>query len=139
MMTKQLMVIGARAAVKCSSADPVINFQQMASRIGVFSTSVGTKLLIGVTGIGLFLYLIIHIAGNIIVFFGPTVFNQYSHALLANPLVPVIEIGLVIIFLIHIFKTAKMYLDNQQARPVRYVQKKYAGAPSRKSFSSSTM
>jgi succinate dehydrogenase / fumarate reductase, cytochrome b subunit len=111
----------------------------MASRLGVFRTSVGTKLLIGVTGIGLFLYLIIHIAGNVIVFFGPTVFNQYSHTLLANPLVPVIEVGLVIIFLIHIFKTAKMYLGNQQARPVRYAQKKYAGSPSRKSFSSSTM
>jgi len=117
----------------------VINFEQMASRLRVFSTSVGTKLLIGVTGLGLFLYLVVHIAGNLIVFFGPAIFNRYSHALLSNPLVPVIEIGLVIIFLIHIFKTAKMYFANQQARPVRYIQKKYAGAPSRKSFSSSTM
>ena len=30
----------------------------------VFSTSVGTKLLIGLTGVLLFLYLLIHIAGN---------------------------------------------------------------------------
>jgi succinate dehydrogenase cytochrome b subunit len=122
-----------------TSVAVVIDFQQMASRLGVFSTSVGTKLLIGVTGLALFLYLIIHIAGNLIVFFGPAVFNQYSHILLTNPLVPVIEIGLVVIFLIHIFKTTKMYFSNQQARPVRYLQKKYAGAPSRKSFASSTM
>jgi succinate dehydrogenase / fumarate reductase cytochrome b subunit len=111
----------------------------MSSRPGVFSTSVGTKILIGVTGLALFLYLVVHIAGNALVFFGPTVFNQYSHQLLSNPLVPVIEIGLVLIFVIHIYKTVRMFIGNQQARPVAYAQKKYAGAPSRKSLASSTM
>jgi succinate dehydrogenase / fumarate reductase, cytochrome b subunit len=111
----------------------------MSSRPGAFSTSVGTKILIGATGLALFLYLIVHIAGNALVFFGPTVFNQYSHQLLSNPLVPVIEIGLVLIFAIHIYKAVRMFIANQQARPVSYAQKKYAGAPSRKSFASSTM
>ena len=32
-----------------------------------------------------------------------------------------------------------MFLGNRAARPVRYVQKKYAGAPSRKTIASSTM
>ena len=32
-----------------------------------------------------------------------------------------------------------MFLGNQQARPVAYVQKKYAGRPSRKSLASTTM
>jgi succinate dehydrogenase cytochrome b subunit len=67
------------------------------------------------------------------------VFNEYSHALLSNPLVPVIEIGLVIIFAIHIYKTVRMYLGNQQARPVSYTKKRYAGPPSRKTLASSTM
>jgi len=111
----------------------------MASRFGVFATSVGTKLLIGVTGIALFLYLLIHIAGNLMVFGGPAVFNKYAYTLEGNPLIPIVEIGLLLIFLLHVYKTVRMFLDNQQARPVAYVQKKYAGRPSRKSLASSTM
>ncbi len=111
----------------------------MATRLRVFSSSVGTKLLIGITGLALFVYLILHIGGNAMVFFGRDTFNQYSHMLLSNPLIPVIEIGLVLIVLLHIYKTVTMYLANRQARPVKYQQKKPAGAPSRKTFSSSTM
>ena len=111
----------------------------MATCLRVFSSSVGTKLLIGATGLALFLYLITHIAGNLMVLAGPDTFNNYSHMLLSNPLIPVIEIGLVIIFLLHIYQTVSMYLANQKARPVKYQQKKMAGPPSRKSFASSTM
>ena len=111
----------------------------MSSRTGVFSSSVGTKLLIGATGLALFLYLVVHIVGNALIFFGPAIFNQYSHQLLSNPLVPVIEIGLLLIFVTHIYKAVRMFVTNQQARPAPYVQKKYAGPPSRKTVASSTM
>jgi succinate dehydrogenase / fumarate reductase cytochrome b subunit len=111
----------------------------MATRLRAFRSSVGTKLLIGITGLALFLYLITHILGNVLVFAGRDTFNQYSHMLLSNPLIPVIEIGLVVIFILHIYKTVTMYLANLQARPARYAVKKPAGAPSRKSFASSTM
>ena len=51
------------------------------SRRRFFDSSVGTKLLIGVTGLALFLYLIIHIAGNLMVFLGPDAFNELrAHA-----------------------------------------------------------
>lgn len=109
------------------------------SRLRVFSSSVGTKILIGATGLALFLYLVIHIAGNLMVFFGPAAFNKYAYTLEGNPLLPIVEIGLLLIFLIHVFKTVTMYIGNQEARPVRYVKKKYAGPPSRKSLASSTM
>lgn len=111
----------------------------MSARIRVFATSVGSKLLIGVTGLALFLYLITHIAGNALIFLGPTTFNQYAHTLTSNPLIPVIEIGLVLIFLMHVYKTVTMYLRNREARPVAYAQKKSQGAPSRKTFASTTM
>lgn len=111
----------------------------MKSSRRVFSSSVGIKLVIGVTGLALLLYLIIHIAGNLMVFFGPAVFNKYAYTLEGNPLVPVIEIGLLLIFLIHAYKAVKTFLSNQAARPVGYVQKKYAGPPSRKTLASSTM
>jgi len=112
----------------------------MASRRGVFSSSVGTKILIGVTGLALFLYLVIHIAGNLLIFFGPSVFNRYAYVMEeGNPLLPIIEIGLLLIFLMHVYKTVAMFFGNQSARPVRYAQTKSAGRPSRKSFASSTM
>jgi succinate dehydrogenase / fumarate reductase cytochrome b subunit len=111
----------------------------MASRLGIFASSVGTKIVIGITGLALFLYLLIHIAGNLVVFLGPAAFNKYAYTLEGNPLLPVIEIGLALVFLIHIYKTVRMFLGNQKARPVRYAQKKYAGPPSRKTFASSTM
>jgi len=111
----------------------------MASRIGVFATSVGTKILIGITGAALFLYLLIHIVGNLMVFGGPAFFNKYAYTLEGNPLIPIIEIGLLLIFLLHVYKTVTMFLANQQARPVAYAQKKSAGRPSRKSIASSTM
>ena len=112
----------------------------MASRTGFFSSSVGTKVLVGITGFALFLYLVIHIAGNLLVFFGPAVFNQYAYAMEArNPLLPVIEVLLLLVFLVHIYKTVRMFLGNQSARPVRYAQKKPAGRPSRKSLASATM
>src|SRR5713101_6952268 len=111
----------------------------MSSRIGVFASSIGTKILIGLTGLALFIYLLIHIAGNVMIFFGPATFNKYAYTLEGNPLIPIVEMLLLAFFLIHVYKTVTMFLRNQSARPVRYQRKKYAGAPSRKSLASSTM
>src|SRR6476661_5381558 len=98
----------------------------MVTRSRVFSSSVGMKLLIGGTGLALLLYLILHIGGNLMVFLGPDTFNQYSHTLLSNPLIIPVEVGLLLIFVFHIYKTVTMYLANQQARPARYQVKKSA-------------
>jgi succinate dehydrogenase cytochrome b subunit len=105
----------------------------------VFRSSVGTKLLVGLTGLALFAYLILHLAGNAIILFGAEPFNRYSHALISNPLIVPIEIGLLLIFLLHIYKTVTMWMSNQTARPVRYQMKRPAGHTSRKSLASSTM
>jgi succinate dehydrogenase / fumarate reductase cytochrome b subunit len=109
------------------------------TRLRVFSSSVGTKLLIGITGLALFGYLLIHIAGNLVVFLGPNAFNRYAFVLESNPLLIVIELLLLLVFLIHIYKAVTMFLANQAARPVNYVQKKSAGYTTRKSFASTTM
>lgn len=112
----------------------------MASRSGLFSSSVGTKIVIGLSGLFLVTYLIIHIAGNLLIFFGPEVFNTYAYTMeVRNPTLWIIELVLLAGFLVHIYKTVRMFLRNQQTRPVAYVQKKYAGRPSRKSLASSTM
>ncbi len=105
----------------------------------IFSSSVGTKLVIGVTGLALFVYMILHLAGNAIIFFGPETFNDYSHKLISNPLIIPVEIGLLLVFLIHIYKTFTMWLRNREARPVGYQRKERAGHTSRKNLASSTM
>jgi succinate dehydrogenase / fumarate reductase cytochrome b subunit len=105
----------------------------------LFSSSIGTKLLIGLTGLALFAYLILHLAGNALVLAGPDVFNNYAHFLISNPLIIPIEIGLLLIFVIHIYKTVRMWIDNRAARPVGYERKELARHTSRKSLASSTM
>ena len=104
-----------------------------------FSSSIGTKLLVGVTGFGLFVYLLIHIAGNLMVFTGRDGFNNYAYTLESLPIIPAIEIGLLLVFLLHIYKTVRMVMANRAARPVGYATKKRAGGRSRKTFASSTM
>jgi succinate dehydrogenase / fumarate reductase cytochrome b subunit len=108
-------------------------------RARLFASSVGTKLLIGITGLALFGYLLVHIAGNLVIFLGPAAYNKYAYTLEDNPLLPVVEIGLLLLFLLHIYKTITNFLANQQARPARYARKKTAGPPSRKTFASTTM
>ena len=105
----------------------------------LFSSSVGTKLLIGLTGFLLFLYLILHLAGNALIFAGPDIFNTYSHRLISNPLIVPIEIALLVVFLLHVYKAVTNYVANRRARPIGYDQKRFAGHTSRKSFASSTM
>jgi len=111
----------------------------MASRTHLLSSVLTTKLIIGVTGLLLFLYLILHIAGNLMVFLGQDVFNRYSYALISNPLVVPVEIGLLVVFLIHLVKAIRMTLGNRAARPAPYAVKKMAGGASQKSLASSTM
>jgi succinate dehydrogenase cytochrome b subunit len=111
----------------------------MTSRSRFLSSLLTTKLIVGVTGLLLFLYLILHIAGNLMVFLGQDVFNRYSYALISNPLVVPVEIGLLAVFLIHLFKAIRMTLQNGAARPTPYAVKKMAGGTSQKSLASSTM
>ena len=105
----------------------------------VLSSSVGTKLLIGVTGLLLFAYLVLHLAGNLMVFAGQDTFNHYAHVLISNPLVIPAEIALLLVFAVHIYKTMVMWIANRRARPAGYEKKSWAGHTSRKSVSSTTM
>ena len=104
-----------------------------------FSTSVGTKLLLALTGLALVGFLVAHLAGNLLLFFGPDKFNDYSHALISNPLVIPAELGLIAIFLLHAIKAVLNVVSNRGARRVGYETKKWAGGPSRKSWASTSM
>jgi len=116
------------------------------ARRSYFGSSVGTKVLIGTTGLLLFFYLLLHIAGNLLVFLGPATFNGYSYILVHNPLIYPVEIGLAAVFVLHIYKAVTNWWANRRARPVNYYRASrrlfgwgWAGFTSRKSISSSTM
>ena len=107
-----------------------------------FSSSIGSKFLIALTGLFLLIFLIGHLAGNLLFMAGPDAFNHYSHSLTSNPLVYVAEIGLVVLFVLHIVKTVSLFAGSYAARPERYAKKKWAKTKndrSRKSLASSTM
>lgn len=111
----------------------------MSSRLKFLSSSVGSKILIGATGLAFFGFLVTHLAANLLVLFDPVSFNNYSHTLISNPLLPLAELGLVLIFGVHAYKAIAAVIHNQQARPVSYAKKKWAGGTSRKSVGSSSM
>ena len=106
------------------------------------SSSIGSKFLNASTGLLLFLFLVSHLAGNLLFILGPDAFNHYSHALTSNPLILVAEVGLLAIFALHLVKTVWMFATNRGARPDRYAAHKWAknkNDRSRKSLSSTTM
>ena len=117
-----------------------------ANRRSYFGTSVGKKVLMAVTGLLLLVYLVLHLAGNLLIYFGPPTFNAYSHVLVANPLIVPVEFGLLAVFLLHIYEAAVHWVGNRQAQPVSYYRPirrlfgyGWAGKPSRKSIASATM
>ncbi|MFM8533906.1 MAG: succinate dehydrogenase cytochrome b subunit [Acidimicrobiia bacterium] len=107
-----------------------------------FSSSIGSKFLIAFTGICLVLFLVAHLAGNLLFIAGPDAFNAYSHSLISSPLIYFAELGLLGVFGLHIVKAVAMVAGSFAARPQRYVKRAWAKTKndrSRKSVSSSTM
>ncbi len=111
----------------------------MSRRSFLETSTVATKVLIALTGLALLLYLIVHLAGNLLILFGAATYNGYAAMLLRNPLLVPVEIGLLAIFVIHVLKTVVMWWDNRKARPEPYARKEWAGHTSRKSLASATM
>lgn len=101
------------------------------------NSSIGKKFMMAVTGSFLLIFLIIHLVGNITLFFGPGAFNAYVSALdLIKPLIRVIEVVLLGAFVLHIFNGLKLWLENKRARGITY---KVNGAKENSTIFSRTM
>jgi succinate dehydrogenase / fumarate reductase cytochrome b subunit len=107
---------------------------------GYFSSSVGIKWLMAITGIGLLLYVLAHLIGNLKIFFGADSvtgeyqIDLYSEALrtLGGHLVPegsillLFRIGLAAMFIIHIWAAYVLTRRNVAARgKIRYDHKRH--------------
>lgn len=107
-----------------------------------YGTTIAKKILMALSGLFLVVFVIIHMAGNLQFVFGTAeAFNTYSHTLTVTlrPLVNAIRAVLVLAFLVHIWNGIRIALENRRARPVKYRKTASAGAPSKKTVSSTTM
>lgn len=88
-------------------------------------SSIGAKWVMAISGLALFLFLIAHLAGNVLVFSGQDAFNAYAAGLRELPygLLWVGRIGLVVLFVAHILTGIKLARANRAARPVAYAAK----------------
>jgi succinate dehydrogenase / fumarate reductase cytochrome b subunit len=85
------------------------------------NSSVGKKLVMAVTGSFLIIFLIVHLIGNITLFFGPDAFNGYVSALdVVKPAIRVVELVLLLAFILHIYDGIVLWFENRRARPVNY-------------------
>ena len=102
-----------------------------------FSTSVGKKQLMAVTGLMFLLFLTTHLLGNLSLYGGPLSFVSYAEHLHAlGKLLVAAEIGMAIALLIHVITAVFLFLENRAARPVKYAVDKGGGG---RTISSQTM
>lgn len=96
--------------------------QNQHCKCGWLGSSIGRKQLIGLTGLGLSGFLVIHMLGNLLIIAGPQAYNEYSHKLVSNPLIYVAEVGLVAMFLGHLLFASFISIKNMRARDTRYAK-----------------
>lgn len=87
-----------------------------------FTSSVGKKLIMAVTGLFLISFLIVHLSGNFLLLRNDNgaAFFQYSEFMKTNPVILVMEVVLFLGFIIHAFSGFRLALENKKARPVGY-------------------
>jgi succinate dehydrogenase / fumarate reductase cytochrome b subunit len=88
--------------------------------VGYFSSAIGRKQIMGLTGLVWAGFVFTHMLGNILIIAGPDVYNGYSHALTSNPFLILAELLLLLTLLIHVYDGVFLTLKNKSARPVKY-------------------
>jgi len=96
----------------------------MGTNAGLFSSSLGKKYLMALTGLFLCSFLVIHFLGNITLYTDPVQFNEYTRFMSSNPIIRVMEIVLVAGFLTHIIDAIMLTRANKKAQPVKYAMDK---------------
>lgn len=85
-------------------------------------SSVGKKLLMGLTGLFLISFLVIHCLLNAFIFFndGGLIFNEGAEFMAENPLIRAMEYVLFLGLIIHVVQSLFLTIQNNKARPVKY-------------------
>lgn len=102
-----------------------------------FSSSIGKKLLMAITGLIFVGFLGAHLAGNLTLYKGGATFNAYAEKLHAlGPILTLFELGLLTFALIHVTTGIILFVQNIKARSVPYELDRRAGG---RTLSSVTM
>jgi succinate dehydrogenase / fumarate reductase cytochrome b subunit len=105
-----------------------------------FRSPIGKKLITGITGLGLAVFVLEHMVGNLAMFTGNDAYNEYAHFLASlGPLLYAAEAVIVAFFLFHIINGIQIWQGKRKARPIGYDTYKSAGKPSQQSTSSRSM
>lgn len=88
----------------------------------LFNSSVGRKWVMGMTGIFLILFLVVHVGLNACIWAmdGGVMFNKAAHFMGANVVPRILEIGLFAGFIIHMLQGWSLELSNRAARKKGY-------------------
>ncbi|MBC7535218.1 MAG: succinate dehydrogenase cytochrome b subunit [Ferruginibacter sp.] len=91
-----------------------------------FTSSLGKKFTMGLTGFFLITFLIVHCFINSMIFFndGGETFNHWGHFMGSNLIVRTMELGLFAFLILHIVQGLILWAQNKAARPVRYAMNK---------------
>ncbi len=89
--------------------------------MSLLSSSIGKKYFMGLAGLVWTLFVAGHMAGNLLIFAGPELFNKYGHAIVSNkPLLYGTEVALVLSILIHVSLGILLTIQNKKANPHKY-------------------
>jgi succinate dehydrogenase / fumarate reductase cytochrome b subunit len=85
-----------------------------------FSSSIGKKFIVSLTGITLILFLIVHAGINSAIFISRETFNNIAHFMSHNYIMRILEVGLFVGIILHIVQALIVWRQNAAARPVNY-------------------
>jgi succinate dehydrogenase / fumarate reductase cytochrome b subunit len=96
--------------------------------LGMWQTNIGKKWVMAVTGLLMMAFLLVHMLGNLKIFFGPTDFDHYAHWLrtIGEPVLHgawylwIQRVVLVVALGLHITAAAQLSRRDHKARPVKY-------------------
>ena len=116
----------------------------LGTRPSLYSTAVGKKYVMAISGMVLMLFVLAHMVGNLKVYFGATALDNYSHWLreVGEPALPRqallwgVRVALIAAVVAHIIAAYQLTMINRRARPEAYRSKRdYVAAD----FASRTM
>jgi succinate dehydrogenase / fumarate reductase, cytochrome b subunit len=100
-----------------------------------WSSSIGKKLVVALTGLALVVFLAGHLSGNMLMYVGREAFNEYAHflhSMLHGMGVWVARVGLLVVLVLHVAATISLTRQNRAARqPYEYKATQQASKSSR--------
>jgi succinate dehydrogenase / fumarate reductase, cytochrome b subunit len=104
--------------------------------VGFWQSTNGKKVVMALTGVMMFLFVIGHLLGNLLVFAGRAQINAYAQFLhFDDSLLWIVRTILIIAATMHVVVTIQLALRNKEARPIGYLHKKAINS----SYASRTM